>query len=135
MDLFHKNVTDFFEELLKDLNCQPDTRAYIVGIFGKYKKADFDLSKDSLTLLLCQAQTKQDFLTYQKIGDWIFYINSIAPQHLQFASKDYYNSLAQVSYYTCYRLINKQWKLFEQLADELIPLEFQVRKRLESLVF
>ena len=135
MDIFHKNVTDFFEELLKDLSCQPDTKAYIIGIFGKYKKADFDLSKDSLTLLLCQAQTKQDFLTYQKIGDWIFYINSIAPQHLQFASKDYYNSLAQVSYYTCYRLINKQWKLFEQLADELIPLEFQVRKRLENLVF
>jgi hypothetical protein len=134
MDL-HKNVTDFFQELLCDLNCQSDTRAYIIGIFGKFRSATADLSKDSATLLFAQARAKQDFLGYQNLADWIFFANSWAPEHLQFASKDYYDTIARVSYYACYRLINRQWKLFEQLADELPILEEQVKRKLNILSF
>src|SRR5271157_981923 len=90
MDTFHKNISSFFDELLIDLECQRDTKAYIVSIYGKYKTAQFDLSKDSVTLLFAQGRSKQDFLTYQNLGDWIFFANTIAPQHLNKASKDYY---------------------------------------------
>jgi hypothetical protein len=134
MDLTHRNVTNFFQELLDDLTCQQDTKAYIISIYGKYKTADQDLSKDSLTLLLSQARSKQDFLTYQNLADWIFFANTVAPKHLQFASKDYYDTVARASYYTCYRLINRQWKLFEELSDNFLTLESQVKERLSSLV-
>lgn len=134
MDTLHGNVTNFFEEMLNDLECQKDTQAYIIGIYGKYKTAKFDLSKDSVTLLFSQARSKQDFLTYQNLGDWIFFANTIAPAHLRFASKDYYDTVARLSYYSCYRLINRQWKLFEELSDNFLRLENQVKKKLGSIL-
>ncbi len=133
MDTLHGNVSNFFDELLGDLKCHQDTRAYIVSIYGKYKNADFDLSQDSVGLIFCQARDKQDFSTYQNLGDWIFFANTIAPQHLQNASKDYYDTIARLSYYSCYRLINRQWRLFEELADDFSSLEDQVKKRLPQL--
>lgn len=133
MDTFHKNISSFFDELLINLECQRDTKAYIVSIYGKYKTAQFDLSKDSVTLLFAQGRSKQDFLTYQNLGDWIFFANTIAPQHLTKASKDYYDTIARLSYYSCYRLINREWKLFEELADNFLILEEQVKKRLPPL--
>lgn len=133
MDVFTRNISSFFDELLNDLHCQSDTKAYIVSIYGKYKTAEFDLSKDSVTLLFSQARSKQDFLAYQNLGDWIFFSNTIAPQHLQHASKDYYDTVARLSYYSCYKLINRQWKLFEELADDFLVLENEVKKRLPQL--
>lgn len=134
MDIYHKNVTNFFDELLSDLECQQDTKAYIISIYGKYKSSEFDLSKDSVTIQLAQARNKQDFLAYQNLGDWIFFANTIAPNHLKFASKDYYDTVARVSYYSCYRLINRQWKLFEELSDNFLILENQVKKKFEGVI-
>ncbi len=133
MDISHKNISSFFDELLADLKCQQDTKAYIVSIYGKFKTADFDLSQDSVTLLFSQARNKQDFLTYQNLGDWIFFANTIAPQHLHNASKDYYDTIARLSYYSCYKIVNHQWKLFEELADDFLSLEEQVKRRLPKL--
>jgi hypothetical protein len=133
MDTLHGNITNFFEELLTDLDCQCDTKAYIVSIYGKYKSAEFDLSKDSVTLLFAQARYNQDFLTYQNLGDWIFFSNTLAPEHLKFASKDYYDTVARLSYYSCYKLINKQWKLFEELSDNFLTLESQVKRKLSAI--
>lgn len=135
MSIENRNITIFFEELLTDIECQYDTKAYIVSIYGKYKSAEFDLSKDSITLRFAQARNKQDFLTYQNLGDWIFFANTIAPTHLQYASKEYYDTIARLSYYSCYKLINKQWKLFEELSDNFINLEWQVKKKLQKLNF
>ena len=135
MDVFHKNISSFFDELLNDLHCQRDTKAYIVSIYGKYKTAEFDLSKDSVTLLFAQARSKQDFLGYQNLGDWIFFANTLAPSHLRFASKDYYDTVARLSYYSCYKLINRQWKLFEELSDNFLKLESQVKNKLGVLTF
>jgi hypothetical protein len=133
MDILYKNINSFFDDLLADLECQGDTKAYIVSIFGKYKNTDFDLSKNSITSLFAQARNKQDFLTYQTLGDWLFFSNTIAPQHLHHASKDYYDTVARLSYYACYKLINRQWKLFEELADRLPILENQVKALLPKL--
>lgn len=135
MDTFHRNITNFFDEMLNDLTCQRDTKAYIISIYGKFKSAQFDLSKDSVTLHFAQARNNQDFLTFQNLGDWIFFANTMAPNHLRFASKDYYDTVARLSYYSCYRLINKQWKLFEELSDNFLSLEDQVKKRLSSIYF
>ncbi len=129
------DLSKFFEGILSDLNCNYDTRSYICGIFTKYKTSQFDLSKDSITLLYCQAKEKQDFLTYQTLGDWIFFSNSFAPDHLTDASPDYYRTVAQLSYYSCYKLINKQWKCFEELADRFPYLEKQTTNLLNKNKF
>lgn len=133
MNIVHGTISSFFDELLFDLECQHDTKAYIISIYGKYKTIEFDLSQDSVTLLFAQARQKQDFLTYQNLGDWIFFANTMAPGHLKFASKNYYDTIARLSYYSCYKLINRQWKLFEELADDFLILEERVKNRLPAL--
>ncbi len=133
MNIVYGNITSFFEEALNDLDCNRDTKAYIVSIYGKYKTAEFDLSKDSVTILFAQARSNQDFLTYQNLGDWIFFANTLAPNHLHHASKDYYDTVARLSYYSCYKLINRQWKLFEELSDNFNVLESQVKHKLTNI--
>lgn len=135
MQTVYRNITNFFDDLLIDLECQQATKAYIVSIYGKYKSSQFDLSKDSVTVLFAQARNNQDFLAYQNLGDWIFFANTMAPNHLRFASKDYYDTVARLSYYSCYKLINRQWKLFEELSDNFLVLEQQVKKKLEIISF
>lgn len=129
----HNNVNAFFNEILSDLDCQRDTRAYIISIYDKYKSSHADLSKNSITLLYAEARLQHNFSIYQNLGDWIFFSNTFAPNHLRFASKDYYDTIAQSSYYSCYRLINKQWKLFEELADNFQSIEIQVKDRLQNI--
>lgn len=131
--IYDSSITKFFGELLEDVACRQDTKAYIVSIYGRYKTAEFDLSKDSITLLFAQGRSKQDFLTYQNLGDWIFFANTMAPNHLQGASKEYYDTVARLSYYSCYKLIHRQWKLFEELADNFPVLERQVLEKLRTI--
>ncbi len=126
------NISKFFEEVLSDLTCQDDTKAYIISIFNKYISARHDLSKDSVTLLFSQARHNHDFLSYQNLGDWIFFQNTINGAHLKNASKDYYDTVARLSYNSCYKLINKKWKLFEELSDNFILLEDQTKSKFKS---
>ena len=127
MQTGYKNLTAFFDEVLAELPCQSDTKAYIVSVFAKYKNPEYDLSKDSVTLTFSQARDKQDFSTFQNLGDWIFFSKTFVPAHLHNASEDYYDTVGRLSYYSCYRLINKQWKLFEEMADNFIVLEKETR--------
>lgn len=125
-----KTIENYFDEALQNLPCENATKAYIVSIYTKYRSAEHDLSKDSLTLLFAQAKEKQDFMSFQDIGDWIFFANTIVPTHLNNASPEYYHTLARVSYYSCYTLIKRQWKLFEELSDNFITLETEAKRLL-----
>ena len=133
MVLGRGNVSDLFEEILSDLKCQENTKAYIVSIYGKFKSANFDLSKESITLLFSQAKSKQDFLTYQNIADYLFFIKSWAPQFLKSTSMDYYDTVARLSYYSCFNITRKQLFFYEQLADDFIFLTEQAKHKLANL--
>jgi hypothetical protein len=128
MNTFHKNLNSFLSQELEPLRCDGDTKAYIVSVFDKFKNSAFDYSKDSLTILYTEAKFKQDFFTFQNIGDWLFFCNTLFPEHLNRASIDYYYAIGQLSYYECYKLINKQWKLYEKMADEFIYLSNSTRR-------
>ena len=130
MRQYFKTIEDYFEETLQGLPCEKATKAYIVSIYAKFRSTNHDLSKDSLTLLFAQAKEKQDFMSFQDIGDWIFFSNTIIPAHLNNASPEYYHTLARISYYSCYTLIKRQWKLFEELSDNFVVLESEAKKLL-----
>lgn len=127
------NLNNFFKEVFDELKCQPDTKAYIVSIFTKYKSANFDLSQDSITLTYAQAKDNRDFFVFQNLGDWIFFTKTFAPNHLNGATEEYYQSIGRLSYYSCYNLINRQWKLFEELSDNFVLLEKDTRKILNQI--
>ncbi len=133
MFLVHKNIEEFFNEILFDIECRNNTRAYIISIFSKYRTSQFDLSKNSITILYSQAINNQDFYLYQTIGDWLFFASTWAPEHLNNVSADYYHNIAKLSYYSCYNLINKKWDCFEELANKFLHLEERVKNKLSTI--
>lgn len=118
------SLESFFTEKLKLLlkNYQKPTCAYVINVFKSAKKESGDYSKDSLTIVYSQAKFEQRFELFQNIADWILFMKSLYPASLRGASEEYYNALAQDSYYRCYRLLNRQWLLFEELADKFPQL-------------
>src|ERR1700722_2122391 len=101
MLLHAANLNEFFREVLSDLQCQEDTQAYIIGIFGKYRTATYDLSHYSVGALFAQARSNHSFFDYQSLGDFIFWQSTVNPENFQHASKDYYDTIAQLSYDAC----------------------------------
>lgn len=127
------NLNKYFSTQLEKLKCDDDTRAYIISVLDKFKTASTNYSKDSITLLYADAKFNQDFYTFQNIGDWLFFCNTLFPEHLNNASLDYYYAVGQLSYYSCYRLINRQWKLYERMADEFIYLSNSTGKIIRKI--
>lgn len=113
-----RNLETFFSEKTKLLkNFQEPTKAYITQVFSNAKKEKIDYSKESLTIIYAKARNEHRFDLFQNLGDWILFSRSLYPQNLNSASVDYYNAIAQDSYYKCYRIMNKKWIIFEELAD------------------
>ena len=110
------SLEDFFAEKVKNVPCEKETKAYLISTFTNFKQTTGDFSKDSVTLKYIQAQSEYNFELYQQIADWILFIKATFPK-AQNASDDYYNTIAQLSYYKCYKMLNGEWKLFEELAD------------------
>jgi hypothetical protein len=126
------NLNSFFQEVFEDLNCREDTKAYITSVFAKYKTSHFDFSKDSITLVYANAKQNSDFYTFQNIADWLFFARSFVPEHLSFASTEYYQSIGRLSYYSCYQLTRRQLSFYENLADDFVKLELETRKILTN---
>lgn len=122
MDILSISLEDYFNSKLDNLSVQRETRAYILGIFHKYESAQQDLSKKSLTLEFIRAKENYNFALFQNVGDWIFWMETV-----HHTSSEYQETLAKLSYYRCYQMLNRQWKLFEELADEFEIIVEQLR--------
>lgn len=129
-NLFLENkYSHYFEQLFNQIDCETFTKSYITGIFLQYlRSAQNDLSQENITLTFAKAREENNFLLYQKIGDYLFFMRSMYPNFLINASEDYYRTVARMSYYSCYNLINKKILVYENMADEFISLEQQARK-------
>lgn len=126
-------VSKFFEEKLSDIKCSDDTKAYIISIYSNYKQStEDDLSQGNITLRFCQARTNHKFLEYQRLGNYILYAETLYPESLRFASKDYYDEIAKLSYLSCYNLINRQWQLYYELYSKFNYLEHEIKSRLKT---
>lgn len=130
--LIISNINKYFENKLDKLRCEETTKAYITSIFSKYKSQNFDYSGESITLLYSKAKTENNFLIFQNVGDWLFFCKTLYPDYLNDASPEYFDTVAQLSYYSCYKMINKKWVLYENLADDFTYLTRQSRKLLNQ---
>ena len=130
-----ETLEDFFINKINKLSCRDDTKAYIVNLFSNINTNN--LSNEIICLEYLNAREKYNFEKYQNIGDWILFVKTLYPTSLNNASEDYYFSLAQSSYYKCYIMINKSWKLYEELSDNLpiIIKDLSAELTLSSLEF
>lgn len=106
----------YFKPVIDKLAYSGELNSYLLNLLIHINKSK-NFSKDSLTLKYIEAQQNHNFDLYQAIGDWILFCQVYVPQHLNGAEEKYYNALAQNSYYSCYIILKRQWKLFEELAD------------------
>lgn len=128
-----KNLNSFLAERFKTLPCRDDTKAYIINIFVSFQECENDLSNSSITLVFAEAKINYDFASYQKLGDWILFAKSIHPEHLKFASPEYYSYIGKSSYDACYRILNKKWVLFQELSDKFDTIHNELRKNINNL--
>jgi len=125
------SINNYFADVLKNIACDEKVKSYIISIFSKYKTSHYDLSKDSITIQYSSAKSNNNFEKFQTVGDWLFFANSIFPESLNGASKDYYYSIGQLSYFNCYRIIH-EWQIYESLADNFIPLSIECRSKINT---
>lgn len=119
-------LNNFFQNRLQNISCSPPLQSYIVNVLSSNKT--IDLSQESLTLFFSQAKFSNRFELYQQLGDWILKIQSFCKLK---ENSDYYNVLAQLSYYKCYKMINS-WKLYEELADTFPNLVVNIQTEICS---
>ena len=122
-------VSELFADRLKGLPHSPETIAYVVGVLGKRRWEDDDLSNESIVLAYQDASLKGDFASLQRIGDWVLFVDSVMPDHIKDV-REVVETLGRLSYYRCFRLMGGKWRIYEELADELPKLAGTVRRRL-----
>lgn len=93
-----------------------ETKEYIKSIFIKYLNFNLNGFNESYTLKYINANNKFD--RYQDLADELLFMSSLFPESLNYASKDYYKSIGKLSYYKCFKILNGQWPLFEELSDK-----------------
>lgn len=94
-----------------------ETKEYIKSILIKYIKCDLKAFNDNYSLKYIDAITTHQFSLFQDLGDELLFINSIFPENIK-TSREYYKDLGKMSYFKCYKLMNKKWPLYLELADK-----------------
>lgn len=121
-------LEDWFCRSLEAVEASPDARAYLVALFSSMRSAQEDMSKESIVLAFAQARDTGEFMKFQRIGDWVMWGMAFAPE--SFDVPKVAVDLGRLSYYTCWRLTQKEWRVYEELADEMPRLSRELRRRL-----
>jgi hypothetical protein len=125
------DLESYFISISRQLpDCSELLQAYITNVMKQSVTSHYDLSNRSLTLFFAEAKFNYKFEMFQQLGDWILFAKSFFPGSLNNSTEEYYDSLAQESYYRCYKILNKKWILFEEMADEF-P---RVSKNLQDII-
>jgi hypothetical protein len=121
-------LDDWFAGRLEGLLCRADTKAYVTGVLSGFKPGDV-LSDQSIVLAWHEARTKGDFVTFQRIGDWVLWAEAMQPAFNR-ENRAVVESIGRMSYYACHRIMRQQWLVYEELADDLPIIAAGVRCKL-----
>ena len=124
------HLDTWFSERLKTLRYDVIIQAYITSVLLKFKTSTDAFARDeSVVLAFHDAKQSGSFVAYQRIGDWILFVDSFYPESIK-SNQDVVESIGQLSYYACYRLLKRQWHVYERLADELPTIAKEIRNTL-----
>lgn len=116
---------NFFERVLRNSSASIEVQAYITKTFLDYIVSN-EITRDSFVIAYADAKQTSSFLKFQHLGDKVLWINTFHPAGT--SDKTLTDTIGQLSYFTCYRLIQRQWKLYEELADTLPKLTNELSK-------
>ena len=124
-------LENFIDDTIKLPNCEEKTRSYIISIFTS-TSPERDFTNESLTFALKKAYDSMNFKNFKELGDWLFFTKSMFPKSLTGADPTYYDSIAKASYYKCFLLLNRQWVLYEELADQFSEYTKTINKLMNA---
>jgi hypothetical protein len=124
-------LDEWFAARLQGLQYRPETIAYIVAVMKTLSRPrpEDDMSRRSIVLAYADAKKNGDFATFQRIGDWVLWVEAMAPESIEH-DRAVVESIGRLSYYTCHRIMKGQWGIYEELADELPRIAVRVRRSL-----
>ena len=113
------------------LKYNPETVAYVGGVLKTlaHPHAQDDLSGKSIVLTYAEARLTGDFATFQRLGDWILFSSVVIPESIAI-EREAVDSIGQLSYYACHRIMRESWPVYGELADHLPAITAAVRLRL-----
>jgi hypothetical protein len=128
------SLRSWFSERLTGVPCRPDTLAYVVGLMTTIdSKPNVSLVTGSIVLAFAEARSIPTFDRFQRIGDHVLWVTTMCPAFFA-GNEDVSETIGRLSYQTCHRLMNRQWPLYEELADDLPTIAKSVRQRLSKAV-
>ena len=121
----------WFTERLQGLNYRPETVAYVAGVLKAQSspKNAACMAGKSVVLAYADARQAGDFLQFQRIGDWVLFVDIVLPDSLK-NEREAVETIGRLSYLACYRMLRYKWQLYEELADQLPVLAQHVRHKL-----
>ena len=116
---------------LTGLQCTPETTAYVAGVLKALCRpvGDDVFAKRSIVLAFAEARLTGDFVAYQRIGDWVLWTDVVLPTSIE-RDREVVESIGRASYYSCFKILRGQWRVYEELADELPTIAAKVRARI-----
>lgn len=125
-----RSARRWFEERLGDLPQSLETKAYVVSVFTRFVGTSVDdMSDESVVLAFMRAQETADFGGFQRIGDWVLWVETFMPDAVK-DKRQVVETFGRLAYARCFRLLKKQWPLYEELADDLPRLTRLARRSL-----
>ncbi len=125
-------LDSWFAERLQTLNYGENTRAYVASVLAKFHPNKDILTNSSIVLSFNAAKLHGDFVAFQRIGDYVLWVDSIFPQHIN-ENKEIIELIGRMSYYRCHHIMRKQWLVFEELADEFPNIVNDIHEQIFSL--
>ncbi len=120
------HLDKWFADRLDGLRCREDTRAYVTGVLAGFKVDGDMMCRESVVLAYTDARNRGDFVAFQRIGDWVLWVDAMYPQFIH-DNREVVESIGRLSYYTCHRIMRGQWHVYEELSDELPRLAYDIR--------
>lgn len=115
---------------LDDLKYHPNTKTYIINVLSNPRSL-IDFSDRSIVTIYADTKVQPEFTKYQQIGDWVLWISTIHPLNVS-ANRDLTETIGQLSYQTCYRMLQKSWPIYDDLARSLPQIIVDVRANLKK---
>lgn len=130
MDII-KGLDSWFAERLQGLDYRPETVAYVAGVLKSQgnPKAHESMAGRSVVLAYQEARLTGDFAAFQRIGDWVLFVDVILPDSIKY-EREAVETIGRLSYLACYRIVRGKWDVYEELADQLPSLAKHVRRKL-----
>lgn len=126
-----KHAEEWFRERIEVIPHSPELKAYVVGVLKRFVVAPFDLPSNSVVIAYANAKFSGDFVKFQQLGDWILWQRSFMPtqDHVEIIER-----VGMESYQSCYVLLRKQWKVYQELSMHLPEIASTINQQIAPRV-